>query len=173
MEILYFFSKYSYQCREFDKWLLYSSLQYKSICIDNKSVRKIISSDIQIVPCLFILDNDGTLLKYQGTQAFEWIQNIINQQSIQDDEPTPSLPQSPPIIDLEHTITDEPIEHTITDEPIHSIDSMKRTIDSSPLIQPPSHEKEQDIIQSNDDNTSSKPESLMSLAQKLQKEREE
>jgi hypothetical protein len=213
MEIIYLFSKYSQQCKDFEKWLLLSSIDYKSICIDNKLVRKIVSNEIQRVPCLFVREEDGSLFKYQGKQAFDWIKKAMEEIQLQEEQQqsissfqqertsmdvpsTTPIPSSffssshpvVPIVDLEHTsdpssFQDKSGRTSMVENPsieTPSYEGMRRTIDSAPLIQQPSSKERlgesapvypEESSPSTD--TALKPESLMSLAQKLQKEREE
>lgn len=214
MEIIYLFSKYSQQCKEFEKWLIISSIDYKSICIDNKSVRKIVSQDIQRVPCVFIHEEDSDIVKYEGKQAFEWIHKVMEDIRIQKEEQESierenyhhavsstspiSSPFLSPVIELDEEEQERVTDHhpkneiapipdkssypEMTHDASPSYEGMRRTIDSAPLIQQPlskdkieqsplpSHSQQEE---SSYPENASKPESLMSLAQKLQKEREE
>jgi hypothetical protein len=51
------------------------------ICIDNKDIRlRIVKSkqlDINVVPCILIVYKDGGVEKYDGANAFQWVEEII------------------------------------------------------------------------------------------------
>ena len=55
------------------------------VCIDNEKVRKrIIKSkriEITKVPCILIIYQDGGVEKYDGSHAFRWVEDIIQQNS--------------------------------------------------------------------------------------------
>jgi hypothetical protein len=75
---------YSNHCKQFlDLWNQYNSLiPLNLICVDNKIIRnRIINSKkikITLVPCVMILKSDGLLLTYDGSNAFDWLQEVIS-----------------------------------------------------------------------------------------------
>ena len=60
-----------------------NNFDFKLVCIDNEKVRNQVlnSKNIKItkVPCILILYNDGGLEKYEGDDAFNWVESIIGQ----------------------------------------------------------------------------------------------
>ena len=62
-----------------------NNFNFKLICIDNEKIRSQVlnSKNIKIskVPCILILYNDGGLEKYEGEDAFNWVESIINKLS--------------------------------------------------------------------------------------------
>jgi hypothetical protein len=80
------YSKYSLNCKKLFE--LKSSLpthiipMIHDVCIDNDKVRnRIMKSQkikITVVPCLLIIYPTGVVEKYDGTFAFEWINNVID-----------------------------------------------------------------------------------------------
>jgi hypothetical protein len=75
---------YSNHCKQFlDLWNQYNTLiPLNLICVDNKIIRnRIINSKkikITLVPCVMILKSDGLLLTYDGSNAFDWLQEVIS-----------------------------------------------------------------------------------------------
>jgi len=79
------------------------------LCVDNEDVRsKVIKSsklNVKSVPCILIVFPDGGVEKYEGTTAFEWVDEIINK-------------YSPPV--LAEPIRQEPVYHEpIRQEPVY------------------------------------------------------
>lgn len=83
----FLFSKYSNNCKAFAEILSKIPNEYKNnlkltdICIDNENIRKnILNSkkiDIKMVPCILIVYNNGAIEKFEGMDAFNWINEII------------------------------------------------------------------------------------------------
>lgn len=71
------YSKYSEQCVAFFEDMSYLK-GVRMLCIDNKDVRKIIENDpctfdIDEVPCILVFHVSGRLDKYEGRDAFSWL----------------------------------------------------------------------------------------------------
>jgi hypothetical protein len=68
-----------------------------TVCIDNEKIRKrILKSNkvkIESVPCILILYNDGGVEKFDGSNAFRWVEDIITQFTPQQ----PTSYQIPPV----------------------------------------------------------------------------
>ena len=81
------YSKYSKYSNTFIELLESSNIDFVKvtglniICIDNENIRKRIidSKNVQIqnVPCILIVYNDGGVEKYEGSDAFKWAEDII------------------------------------------------------------------------------------------------
>ncbi len=75
-------------------------LQLTPLCIDNEKVRERILSNRQIeidyVPCILIIFPNGNVEKYDGQQAFMYINNIITQLK-PPEPPQPPRPSTPPV----------------------------------------------------------------------------
>jgi hypothetical protein len=52
-----------------------------TVCIDNDDIRnRILNSnnmDIKVVPCILVIHDDGIVEKYEGDDAFKWVDEII------------------------------------------------------------------------------------------------
>lgn len=73
------YSKYSSSCVEFFQDMVYLR-GIKMLCIDNDEVRKVIEQDrahyeVVEVPCILVFYKNGRLDKYEGIDAFSWIQD--------------------------------------------------------------------------------------------------
>lgn len=86
---LLLYSKYSQNCNKLFELIQQSGIDFintvglQSLCIDNPDVRKRILGftqiKVQYVPCILIIHNmSGVVEQYDGVQAFEWVQNVIN-----------------------------------------------------------------------------------------------
>ena len=75
-----------------------------TVCIDNEKIRKQILKpnkiEILTVPCILIVYNTGSVEKYEGGSAFEWIEETVRkympQPPPQPPPQTPPQPQQPP-----------------------------------------------------------------------------
>ena len=97
MNALCFYSKYSNQCKTFVDQTKSLNLQF--ICIDNSIARKKIQNskklEIQYVPCVLILYDNGVVEKYEGEHAFRWAQTQPQPQTqIQPQPQTQIQPQT-------------------------------------------------------------------------------
>ena len=60
---------------------LLSMLLFRTICVDSKIARTKLTQDkkleITSVPCILIVDTNGTVSKFEGDNAFNWAQEIM------------------------------------------------------------------------------------------------
>lgn len=85
-------SRYSLPCQNFLNTLVQSGIDYKNLLkfvqvnIDNEQIRKqILNSnniDIKSVPCILLIYTDGSVEKYEGSDAFRWLDEIISNNTI-------------------------------------------------------------------------------------------
>lgn len=102
MEPLYsvlIFSKYSSNCKKVFDLVQNSGVDFSNLqllCIDNPKIRNRIKENKQLeinsVPCILSIFNNGGVEKYQGNVVFDWINNIISRFA----PPPPSQPPPPP-----------------------------------------------------------------------------
>ena len=94
MSIIFFYSKYSAQCKKLTKFSKQLE-NIKYICIDNSIARKYIQNDdkinIKYVPCILVLHDDGIVEKFEGENAFRWVTKRLPKQT-----PPQSVQQTPP-----------------------------------------------------------------------------
>ena len=79
--IIYFYSKYSNQCKQIEKDI-YNIQDLIPLCIDSEKIRRIILSDnkfhISKVPCILLIHENGNFEKFEGNNAVNWISDIIS-----------------------------------------------------------------------------------------------
>ena len=83
-----FYSKYSGQCTnllnkiENSDISIFNMFDIKKFCIDNKKVRSRIKNNnkLQItkVPVIITVRQDDIVEKYEGNQAFQWVDDLIS-----------------------------------------------------------------------------------------------
>ena len=82
-----FYSKFSPHCKTFLNLLQEIDHFVKKICVDNYQVRDRILKNskisIQKVPCILIIKPNGIIEKYEGNDAFEWINQIFSSKQSQ------------------------------------------------------------------------------------------
>ena len=80
-DIILLFSKYSKQCVKLLKKTK-SISEIRPIPVDNKAIRKRVLKDsqlnINIVPCILVVNATGIIEKYEGMKAFEWIEEYLD-----------------------------------------------------------------------------------------------
>ncbi len=73
------YSKFSSHSQRFME--LAKKLPMNFVCIDNERVRNRVIKDtrlnIQFVPCILCTYSNGTLEKYEGDDAFNWVNNLL------------------------------------------------------------------------------------------------
>jgi len=85
---IFLYSKYSKNSNQFMDIFkekvpenIVSSMKFNSICIDNEKIRKSILNSkqisIKVVPCILIVYTDGGAQKFEGPDAFIWLEDII------------------------------------------------------------------------------------------------
>ena len=82
------YSKYSQHSNQLMKIIDESNTDFiknvnlTNLCVDNEIIRKRILNSkniiVQIVPCILILYTDGGVEKYEGEDAFKWVEEIIS-----------------------------------------------------------------------------------------------
>jgi len=87
------YSKFSETSQNFINMLsklpddLKSNLSFNILSVDNPKIRKTILQDknlnIKNVPCLLIVYNDSRVEKYEGSDAFRWIEEILTKINLQ------------------------------------------------------------------------------------------
>ena len=83
--IILLYSKYSNFSRHFMLTLSESNLKdklpIKFLCVDNEKLRKRIIQSKQIkihnIPCILIVQSNGVVDKYEGTDCFLWLEDMI------------------------------------------------------------------------------------------------
>lgn len=134
-----FYSKYSPNSTKLIKLIneltsiFVDIFKIKLICIDNEEIRKRILSSknikITYVPCILITYNDGGIEKYEGSDAFEWAESIINRFSTENENEENLEKQN---IETE--------ENIIIDEQPPIINQSKKQSNKKPIKQPPKEE---------------------------------
>jgi hypothetical protein len=74
-------------------------LNFNFLCVDNLETRKIIQDDktldIKLVPCLLIVNTEGSITKYEGKKCHEYLSHYQKQQTVIPDPEPISLYQQP------------------------------------------------------------------------------
>ena len=87
-EIILLYSKYSQHSNSILKLISTTNLNITKLCIDNNDVRKLILKSnniiIKYVPCILIIFSNGKIEKYEGSKAFQLVNELTTQ--IQDDQ---------------------------------------------------------------------------------------
>ena len=97
------YSKYSEFSKSIIKQIESSSFDFvnkkklSTVCIDNDDIRnRILKSndmDIKTVPCILIIHDDGVVEKYEGEDAFKWVEEIISKNVHVEQQPQIQQPQ--------------------------------------------------------------------------------
>ena len=76
---------------------LTSVINLKAICIDNEDIREQILTetkiDVSTVPCILIVYRNGGVEKYQGSNAFQWIEETVRKLMPQQPQQQPQQSQ--------------------------------------------------------------------------------
>ena len=90
----------------------FSQLGLTAICIDNVNIRKkIVQSkkiEIKIVPCILLIRPEGIVEKFDGTTAFNWVENCIEMFNSKS-----NIREEPYITSQQNTIAPKPIKPVI------------------------------------------------------------
>lgn len=98
------YSKYSTQSKKILDLMTSSNINFTStvnlrnLCIDSKVVRDRIKNskiNIKYVPCILTIYSNGFVEKYDGMNAFNWVEEVIKQ--LTPPPPPPVIQQQPPI----------------------------------------------------------------------------
>ena len=134
--VICLYSKFSNSSKSFVESS--QSLPIQFVCIDNKKVRNRIMSDpklqITFVPCVLSLFSDGRLEKYEGKDAFDWLDNIKQEmQSNNVSTPNISNETAPPVQVAKSTAIPQPVQETkpVATQPVQETKTKAKTIATS------------------------------------------
>jgi len=185
--VVYLYSKYSSRCKKFSEMINTTTLKdsFNNLCIDNKDLRKVVISSkyaIKSLPCVLCFFPNSVVEKYEGDHAFRWLEQFVI--------PTPPPPaRLPPPVEEETEEEEEVVSQRVQKK------KTRKQISNETSVQKTSIE---DILASNEDEDSededekveeitasdintmikkstkqSKVTDIMSMAQQLQKMRED
>ena len=183
--VVYLYSKYSASCKEFSDRITTSTLKdsFNLLCVDNKDIRKVVVSSkysIKSIPCVLCVFSNSVIEKYEGEQAFRWLDQFVI--------PASPIRKSPPVLTKLVEICDE--EEEEEPKPIvvkkktrkqisNETSAQKTSIDDILSSNADDEEEEQEPAASNinamikKSTKPSKASDIMNMAQQLQKLREE
>jgi len=91
------YSKYSSTSKKLMEYIKVSEIDFTSaiglqtLCVDNEEIRKKIISNTSIgvtcVPCLLLIYKDGGIEKYEGTNLFNWFEEVVKQLTSKQPQP--------------------------------------------------------------------------------------
>lgn len=114
------YSKYSTHSKQLLDIIGTSTIDFKTIvnlttlCVDSKVVRERIKNNklnVKYVPCILTIYNNGVVEKYDGINAFNWVDDIIKQLT----PAKPVLPPPKPIVMI-NKVEDEYADNEEEDE---------------------------------------------------------
>jgi hypothetical protein len=126
------YSPNSQKLIELVKHSIPSEFGLTEICIDNDKIRKQIYKskkiEVKIVPCILVIFSDGVVEKYDGSNAFRWVEEIASKLT----------PPPPPV-----TVSQQPQQFHVSTEPVTNL------IDDEDdfIPQPPSPKRKQKLRQ--------------------------
>jgi hypothetical protein len=190
--IVIFYSKYSPRCTEFFD-LVRDIIDFRKICVDHPEIRTTLLNEkdkysIRKVPTVIVFFSNGVMNKYEDAQAFEWAYNVrknMIKPLVEPPIPVQKESYSPTFFNKQVTeikLPEEPQqqpqpqqqakENVIEDE---SLMGMKRRIETTPLIQRPTANVDDQRMDGNRNDRKvhdKKQDNIKNLAQLLQAERE-
>jgi hypothetical protein len=116
---------------------LSTTVGIRPVCIDNEDIRRQILKDKKIeinsVPCVLIAYNTGSVEKYEGSNAFQWIEETVSKY-MPKPSAQPKINQEPVVEYQEQKIKKKIVkkETTVEDLGIHS-----DTIESEEIVRQP------------------------------------
>ena len=116
---------------------LSTTVGIRPVCIDNEDIRRQILKDKKIeinsVPCVLIAYNTGSVEKYEGSNAFQWIEETVSKY-MPKPTPQPKMNQEPVVEYQEQKIKKKIVkkETTVEDLGIHS-----ENIESEEIVRQP------------------------------------
>ena len=116
---------------------LSTTVGIQPVCIDNEDIRRQILKDKKIeinsVPCVLIAYNTGSVEKYEGSNAFQWIEEIVSKY-MPKPTPQPKINEEPVVEYQEQKIKKKIVkkETTVEDLGIHS-----ENIESEEIVRQP------------------------------------
>lgn len=120
------YSKYSKHSKELIKMIDDSKVDFENLAklvlvsIDTEEARKrILGSNMEIkhVPCILIIYDDGGVEKYEGNDAFNWVEEIVTKHSPAKPEPVIQPQVVQPVVP-EATVIQRVAEPVIQPEPV-------------------------------------------------------
>ena len=172
------------------------TLDFRRVCVDHPEFRRLVVQDskkymIRQVPCILVFFSNGVVNKYEGEKAFEWVdETITKMKNVMSSMMPPSSPpsSSSPYMEQQSpkAFSKLPVERVevepVSPEPVEvssSVD-MRRRLDSAPLLRKTEESAKTDTEPTPKTTTdpnprgikSDKHESLLTLAQQMQKERD-
>lgn len=104
------FSKFSIHSKKLIDMMAQSRLNFKEkanltpVCVDSKAIRDKIKNNklnIRYVPCILTVYPNGVVEKYDGENAFNWVQDVVKSftQPLPPPIPAPSFEKSPKILE--------------------------------------------------------------------------
>ena len=202
--VLLLYSKYSPACEKIQS-MMAPVLDFRKICVDNCDIRNLVLRDkkkfsIEMVPCILVFWAEGVMKKYEGPEAFTWVQETLHKmtnitknvvQTTPIDQKAPPQQQvgyqdehagfhefHAPVLEVKTTSAPSPSSPSPSKENF----DMKRQMDSAPLLlprEPQQSNKQQSVKEpSSEEQTmrgikSDRHENVMSLAQLMQKQRDQ
>ena len=178
--IVLIYSKYSTFCDKL-QYQLNKYVEYRKLCIDNEDVRTRLKLNqnemgIVVVPTLLVFHQNGDSDKLEGEQCQEWIDFLekqANETKIKKEEPKAET-QLPKVV----SVDDVDYESIARSDNVSSDTVNARKLDSSPLINKDLdndvEDKNKEIKEIQAESSMQKNntgESVMNLAQQMQKER--
>lgn len=157
--MVYLYSKYSKACDQFAS-MLPINWEIRKICVDYEDFREMVKNDgqhlqIKRVPCLLLFFSNGGMRKYEGDEAFQYLQETIPPPQMNHDD------------DKQRAVPPKTITPIILQNLSPEVDVKKQEETPPDLLSRPDEEAQKMKIDKKKDN------SLMSLAQLMEKQREE
>ena len=92
--VVLLYSKYSTACETLLQKM--SVMDFRKICVDHEEVRKLVVADqkkysIQKVPCILVFFSNGLVKKYEGEDAFAWVDETIEKMRVLTTPPPPVM----------------------------------------------------------------------------------
>jgi hypothetical protein len=130
------YSQYSSKCKTLVNLIEQCPIDIKPlvnlsiVCIDNEKIRKQICSsknvNIQSVPCILVVYQDGGVEKYEGSNAFKWVEECIYKY-LPPEPPKPVLPPPQP------QPQPQPVFESVVEEEVQ----VKKRIQKPKMVVPP------------------------------------
>lgn len=189
MTTILFYSKYSACCTKLLDILEQSDIDVKDvfdtnmICVDNKNVKNRIRSNKELgitkVPVILRIMDDGNVEKYEGAQAFQWVIEVVNSNTVVDD-PIPKISSPEVVVDDEIVEPPKVKKQSAIKKSSRKKSSNKTYISDLPDDDGSDSSENNIVIETPQELRDHKPEKvksistdIMSVAQSIQKSREQ
>ncbi|NDE13759.1 hypothetical protein EBZ80_02400 [bacterium] len=162
--VVVFYSRFSEKSTRFLQKI--RAIDYRKVCVDHDEIRTHILEDtekygIRTVPAVLVFFASGVVKKYENEEAFRWADGISRSFAV---------PERVPVVPREEMSPPPP---PMVTQPSDPSDGMRRRIETTPLIQKTTvvdeERKDENGVEK---KMSRKNESIKSLAQQLQAQRE-